>query len=348
MHRVCSHTPIWLLLAGLTTACAQTPKPCTGPGCVWDWDDAGGGQTLDVAEVAANQDNTDAAPSDAKDIGVQPADSTVVPAVVAGRCKRWLDDRADLGEGAWTGATATCEAGDLSDPALANTLKQVNLARFLADLPAVQHDPSLDQHAQACSVLMAANGDLSHEPPATWKCWNAEADDAAKHCNLSTARAVQSVGSYLIDSGNDTTLGHRRWILSNSLGPIGIGGTSSASCLWVIGGSGNAGKTWTAWPAPGVFPLQAFTSGWGPSLDVTGWSIQSDALNLDNATVQVTAAGVAMAVKTRVLAPYYGSLKAIAFTPQGWQAQAGTTYHVAVTGAGQDFAYDVQVADCAK
>ncbi len=346
MHRVPAHTPIWLVLAGLATACAQTPKPCTGPGCLWDWDDAGGGQSLHTADTGA--DTADVASGQAQDVQPYSPDSSLGSAATTARCQRWLADRADLDEGTWTGATALCDAGGLTAPALANTLKLVNLARFLADVPAVGHDSALDQQAQACSMLMAANGDLSHDPPSTWKCWNAEADDAAKHSNLSTAPAVQSVGNYLIDAGNDTTLGHRRWILSNSLGPIGIGGTTSASCLWVIGGTGKGAKTWTAWPAPGVFPLQAFTSGWGPSLDVTGWSIQSDALNLDKATVHVTVAGVEKPVTTRVLKAGYGSAHAIAFTPKGWQAQAATTYHVAVTGAGKDFTYDVQVTNCGK
>ena len=47
----------------------------------------------------------------------------------------------------------------------------------------------------------------------------------------------------MVDSGNATTIGHRRWILSNSLGPIGIGGTDRASCMWTLSGTGRAGKT---------------------------------------------------------------------------------------------------------
>jgi uncharacterized protein YkwD len=303
----------------------------------------------DVTSHDAVQGDTSAAKDAAvaKDVAKTP-DSIATSDAKSQRCARWQADRADRAEGTWTGATATCDAGSIPDSAVANTLKAVNLARFLADLPAVDHDPTLDAHAQACSLLMAANQGLSHAPPPTWACYTAEAADAAQHSNLSSEPAVVSVEDYLIDSGNDDTLGHRRWILANSLGPIGIGGTDGPSCLWVIGGTGKAGKAWTAWPAPGAFPLAAMRDGWNETLDQTGWSIQSDALNLDKAVIHVTSDGNALAVTTRVLKPYYGSEHAIAFTPQGWQSQPGKTYHVEVSGISQGFSYDVQVVDCAK
>ena len=74
---------------------------------------------------------------------------------------------------------------------------------------------------------------------------------------------MASVAGYMIDSGNETTFGHRRIILSNRLGPIGLGSTGQggASCMQNIGGTGNAGKTWVAWPPPGPFPMQAYGSG---------------------------------------------------------------------------------------
>ena len=41
-----------------------------------------------------------------------------------------------------------------------------------------------------------------------------------------------------------------------------------------IGGTGNAGKVWVAWPPPGPFPMQAYGSG-TRSLSTTGWSVQT-------------------------------------------------------------------------
>src|SRR5262245_20255123 len=110
------------------------------------------------------------------------------------------------------------------------------------------------------------------------------------------------------DFGNQTTIGHRRWLLSNSLGPMGLGSTSNASCALVIGGNGHAGKPWMAWPPVGPVPFEAFErGGFGQSLDESGWSVQSDDIDLDDAQVTVTEAGAARPVSVSALGHGYGS-----------------------------------------
>src|SRR6185436_1586987 len=94
---------------------------------------------------------------------------------------------------------------------------------------------------------------------------------AAASSNISTSPAVQSVDLYMIDTGNITSLGHRRWILSNTLGPVGIGSTNAASCLWVLDGRGHARAEWTAWPPAGVVPWEALHLSRSESVDSTGW-----------------------------------------------------------------------------
>ena len=59
-------------------------------------------------------------------------------------CARWTADRANLSEGTWSGATATCTAGDMAADARANALRLVNLYRWLAALPPVTTDPAHD------------------------------------------------------------------------------------------------------------------------------------------------------------------------------------------------------------
>ena len=149
----------------------------------------------------------------------------------------------------------------------------------------------------------------------------------------------------MIDPGNATTIGHRRWILSNSLGPIGIGGTDEASCMWTLSGTGKAGKAWMAWPAPGQIPLQA-VSPKGPTVDMTGWSVQSDSINLANAQVTVTVDGAAQPVTVTQLDDNYGAKYAIRFNPTGWTTQAGKTYSVAISNIPTAISYDVQIVDC--
>jgi hypothetical protein len=259
-------------------------------------------------------------------------------------CARWTADRANLSEGTWSGATASCTAGDMTADARANALRLVNLYRWLAQLPAVVTDPAKDAMDMQCALMMRANNMISHTPPTTWLCYTADGATAAGSSNVSSGQAVSSVDLYMIDPGNDTTLGHRRWVLSNSLGPIGIGGTDRASCMWTLSGTGRAGKQWMAWPAAGIIPLQAMRS--GGNVDSTGWSVQSDNINLANAQVTVMMDGAAQPVTVTQLDQNYGAKYAIRFNPSGWATQAGKTYSVAVSNIPTAINYTVQIVDC--
>ncbi|PKN46659.1 MAG: hypothetical protein CVU59_05415 [Deltaproteobacteria bacterium HGW-Deltaproteobacteria-17] len=260
-------------------------------------------------------------------------------------CGRWNADRADMNEGIWSGSVNTCSAGDIGAPGRANALKLVNLYRFLVDLPPVTTDPVLDAKAEKCALMMTANNTINHFPPTSWTCYSADGANAAGSSNLATTPGVQAVDLYMVDPGNPTTMGHRRWILSNSFGPTGLGSTNSYSCMWAFG-SGNAGKSWTAYPGPGVFPAQAVNPSWS-SIDQTGWTLQSDSINLGSAAVTITMDGSTnRPVTITHLGANYGSSYAISMIPQGWTTQAGHTYHVSVTGVTPAISYDVEVVDC--
>jgi hypothetical protein len=260
-------------------------------------------------------------------------------------CTRWKADRADMAEGTWSGNVAGCVAGDVSAKGRANALKLVNLYRFIAGLPAVTNNATADQQAQACALMMHANGKLSHTPPTSWNCYTATGAGSAGKSNIATTPGVKGVDLYMADPGNATTIGHRRWILSNSLGPIGLGTTSGYSCMQVIGGSGKAGKQYVAFPPGGEVPLQMFTASFA-SLDSTGWTVQSDTINLAGAQVTVKDAGATKPVTVTALQGGYGSKYAFRFNPQGWKTEAGHTYSVSVTGAAQPISYDVKVVNC--
>lgn len=269
-------------------------------------------------------------------------------ATAEGVCARWKGDRANLSEGMWSGNVMGCMAGDLSADARENTLRVFNLYRWLADMPAVTHDPTMDMQAQACALLMRANNSLSHMPPADWTCYNDVGAKAAGRCNISTGPSVGSVDGYMVDPGNDTTIGHRRWILSNTIGPTGIGGTDRHSCLMTMG-TMKVNKPWVAWPAPGIIPIQALSQGigqWSSKVDMTGWTVQSDSINLASAQVTVTSDGMQLPVTVTQLGTGYGSRYAFRFNPMGWSTTAGKTYSVSVTGSAKPIMYDVQIVDC--
>lgn len=254
-------------------------------------------------------------------------------------CARWKADRSDMSEGQWSGSLNSCTPGDISASARDNALRVVNLYRWLAELPEVVHEAGRNQAAQACALMMTANQKLSHNPPQSWNCYSQEGKAAAGKSNIATTPGVAAVDLYMIDPGNDTTIGHRRWILSNSVGPIGLGSTDSYSCMHVLSGSGNAKASYTAFPSPGPFPMQGFNVSF-TSLDKTGWTIQSDSITV-NTNVTVTENGNSLPVKVFELLPNYGSKSAIRFTPDGWKAEAGKSYRVQVASTPIDYTVDV-------
>jgi uncharacterized protein YkwD len=262
-----------------------------------------------------------------------------------GTCTRWKADRADLSEGTWSGNVMACDPGDISANGRANALRVLNLYRWLADMPAITNDPTMDKQAQACALIQRANGMLTHTPAETATCYMAEGATASGRCNISSGPGVSSVDGYMVDPGNDTTIGHRRWLLSNSIGPTGLGSTDMHSCLMTFGKM-KVGKPWMAWPSPGAIPLQALTAKYSGTVDTTGWSLQSDTINLASAAITVTVDGAAQPVTITQLMGGYGSKYALRFNPMGWKTAAGKTYAVAVTGITPPINYEVQIVDC--
>lgn len=266
----------------------------------------------------------------------QPSGDAFVPGPEAEAvCAEYRTIRA-LPRATWTGSTETCDAGDVVEPGRTDALAAVNFHRKLAGLPAVTLDAAKNESAQHCALMMQANRNIVHDPPASWRCYDTLGAGAAGQSNLATLEAVKGVDLYMSDEGVDT-LGHRRWILSNTLGPIGVGSTSQYSCLHVIGGSGRAGKRWVAWPSPGYVPFATGT---------VDWSIQSDELDLGDAEITVTRDGQVMPVVVRELAPYYGSTYGLGITPDGWFTKPGETYDVAVRGLLEDIDYRVTFLAC--
>lgn len=290
-------------------------------------------------------EETSASSTDATDASADGMSSTDSGDEAEQMCMRWNSDRADLDEGTWSGSVASCDPGDMSAMARENALRVTNLYRWLADLPPIETDPARDQLAQACALMMDANDQLSHSPPASWTCYSGDGVEAAGNSNLASTAGVYAVDLYMVDPGNPTTLGHRRWILSNSIGPTGLGSTSDYSCMWTLGGANDVGAEWTAWPPPGPFPFAASQLSFS-SMDETGWSVQSDTIDLSVAQVEITAGGNPMPVGITVLAGGYGSDSAISMIPQGWMMTPGTSYHVRIDGIGQTIEYDVDVVDC--
>jgi len=258
-------------------------------------------------------------------------------------CARWQDAIAKQQSSAWTGNWETCDAGDPGELTRTNALVQINVFRFLAGLPAVDDDAVRNRKAQECALIAAKNG-LNHNPPPSAQCYTKDGAEAASKSNEGGTGIVPCIANYMEDVGNLDTLGHRRWILATSLGPVGLGSVhgaqGKANCLWVTEGSGKATNAWTAWPPPGPFPSGALST-----LRVA-WSVHSNGINLSNATVEVKDGEQALAVDVKKLPNNFGDTHAIGFVPQGWTPAKGHEYRVKVSNIATPIEYSVQVIDC--
>lgn len=176
-------------------------------------------------------------------------------------------------------------AGKLADEFLENGLSTLNLYRYLAHLPQVGTEASLNDSAQHGAVLMAANDVLSHYPskpsdmPDEFYEKGAGATRSSNiHYNygypakLSLQMATQGFMKDVGSLQNLSCLGHRRWILNPRLGNVGFGYAPSASGsnyvdLKVFDTSGpEVQYDFISWPSSGQFPLACFDKG-------TPWSI---------------------------------------------------------------------------
>jgi len=278
-----------------------------------------------------------------------PSAARAQDAGAAAVCERWTCDRMNLAEGTSTADITTCDAGQWLEPGPDNSLRLVNLYRFIAAMPSVSEDPSYDAFAQDCALLQAANSasGLSHTPDAAAACYSANAATGSAHSSICSGEGVACIDLYMQDDGSPE-MGHRRWILANYLGPVGFGsvGTGYAmtgSCFYQPAGSMNAGMAFVAWPPPGNVPLQAITT---TEADTAGWTIQSDSTNLNSATVTVTDGAMSLPVTVTALPENYGSTYAIRIVPNGWTSTAGHEYAVAVGGITGTIAYTMSVVDC--
>lgn len=251
-------------------------------------------------------------------------------------CKQWQDAKSGTVSGGWTPGAGQCDPGTVSQPALDSALRMTNMYRFVAGLPAVSMSAALNAKSQACAVMMKANGKISHNPSPSWNCYTADGALAASKSNLSGGGdATRAVYRFMLDTGNATTMGHRRWILSNWFGPAGFGTTGQYTCMYVIGGI-KSGKQWAAWPPEGEVPVDEV-------FDATGWTWQTDSFS--PAAVEVRSGGAVLPVNMSQLLPNYGSKYAISFRPAGWKTQAGKVYNVTITGA-QTVKYTVKPVTC--
>ena len=262
-------------------------------------------------------------------------------------CDAWRDGHVENASPVWEGDGTECGPGTLPREAIDDTLRRVNLFRWLAGLPPVTDDPGQHQGMMECAAIMSANGRLSHDPPMDWACWTSAGAGAGGSANIAWGygSSAAAIDGYMADR-NTPSLGHRRWILNEGLGRVGIGFSRVSSrpgqCLGVFGGGGpGSDRTWTAYPNPGPAPR---------ALTQNDWSFHSHGVRMTSETgaiVERVSDGMELPVMTEQTGGF-GPPPSVRIVPMGWSAEAGESYRVTITNlsGGEEISYVVDVIDC--
>lgn len=223
----------------------------------------------------------------------------VATAAAAGRDEalaRYNATQADARVAAgWTGSTDSCTVGSESQASLDATLDTLNIVRGFAGVGPVTFSAEKNHRALAAAMMMLAQGDLSHDPPSSWKCWTAEGRDGAGTSNLYLgASGAKAMVGYVNDAGIES-LGHRRWVLDPEAMAMGSGSTGGSNALVVIGSGGDGSRAaalpadnLVAWPAPGWFPSTWIFADWSVAI---GNGLTEGSVSLADARVSVTVDG---------------------------------------------------------
>ena len=131
--------------------------------------------------------------------------------------------------------------GKLTDEFLETGLTMTNYIRFVANLPLVELDDTLNVDAQHGAVVLAAIDQLTHHPEQPEDMDNAfynRAEQATRTSNIACAYGysdndmIKLALQLFMDDGdisNNDQVGHRRWVLNPTLKYIGFGYAESES-----------------------------------------------------------------------------------------------------------------------
>lgn len=256
-------------------------------------------------------------------------------------CDAWNAGHVENASPAWMPGSSSCGLGTLTTEGVADGLRRVNLFRWLTGLEPVPENSSLREQQQACAVIMDQNGRLSHNPDSSWDCHTAAGERAAGQSNIALGYRTPgaAIDGYMRDR-NTPSLGHRRWILSETLGSVSIGFAGRGQCLHVFDRSGSSSRSWTAYPNAGPAPMYLTTH---------DWSFHSNDWRLTSATVQMTDMATGGDLALEVSHPRNGfGPNTVSWRPTGWTPSAGDTYLVRIDGisGSEPVEYTVSPVSC--
>jgi len=185
----------------------------------------------------------------------------------------WLAPLLQIPTG-WSGSLEECRAGSPTPENQQAVLSAVNYMRAMSGLKPVRMSEKLSKRSQDAALIMAANDIITHDLPQSARCWTKDGYLGAKNGNLAlgygwppgslaTVTGARAVVSYMDDAGpGNGPVGHRRWLLLQTLAEIGSGDTDISNSIYVIGSDQQQSKPiWVPWPTAGYFPRELEPAG---------------------------------------------------------------------------------------
>ena len=263
----------------------------------------------------------------------------------------------------WTGNVETCDPGTADAAFVEAVNERINFYRRMAGLAPVTLDPVYNASAQKAALITTLNG-LNHKPPASSRCYSAEAAQAAANSHLYLGRyGPAAIDGYIQDHDegfhNNYHVGHRRWILLPQLRKLGTGDFPGserlhpANALWVVDASMRDPRPETrdgfvAWPPPGYVPYPVV---------YPRWSFSYPDADFSEAEIHMQVNGVEMGIEVEPLYEWRPTEPTLVWLPSGMDSRAAwprpsqdTTYTITISnvyagGRWFSFSYEVTVFD---
>jgi hypothetical protein len=210
----------------------------------------------------------------------------------------------DLG---WTGNTAVCSAGEIAGTSRQAAIRQINFYRVLSGASLLRMaDGAGHRSAQEAALVVGANGQLTHYPSPSARCYSQMAADASAVSNLAysfrQAFTPKDIFPYMDDYGDgNKRVGHRRTLISPPYRRMAFGATlfefpnfpaplSGANAVWLDPNVATrfVEPAFSAWPPPGWVPQLAMP--WVSNR----WSLTCNGCDHTNSAVSMTRDGVAL------------------------------------------------------
>lgn len=254
----------------------------------------------------------------------------------------------------WNGSNTNCNPGTLSPSIQEKVKRRINYYRKMVGLADISIDETASNRAQKAALMMSANQNLSHFPSTSWKCYTSEGAYSAAHANLCFGCVVETaIDIYMQDPGqNNTSVGHRRWVLFSTINSFGHGSTDLGSALdWDTPQSSYFSKIKAvAYPPAGMIPSK-LVEGTEPFR----WSLgvpytENDLPDFSKSTVEMTdSQGKTIASPIIYRGEAYGDYSLVWQTPlAATNISSDVTYHITVANVilgneKRTYKYDVTI-----